>query len=393
MNTVLLVSHVRLDESGGRAEKMRTRKRLLEERGWRVLVGYVDSDRSRPAAVLDGVRECLALAAREEVDVLNSVNSPPHMHVVALVVNLLTGVPWLAEFRDPLASHVDVDPDAPIAKVRAVIERLVVDRADHVAWHDGIQVPDDYFERRYPHVPDEKVTKLPYFSYDPRAFEGVEPVEYDEFTVTYAGSFYEGWIEPDPFLAGLARYLEGSGDAGGASEAGEGEGDDLRVQFYGDWWDRHDRVARELGVRDHLDVHGFVVHEEVVPVLTGSDALLFVGGSDPRNALNVPSKIADYVAARRPILAVVDPSFRVADVIRDLELGIVVPPDDPDAIADALGRLRSGAYEYDPDPAAVELFDRERKVERFAALLDAVAERRPVGETDAATAGESEVGS
>ena len=379
MKTVLLISHTRLDESGGRAEKMRTRKRLLEDRGWRVLVGYVDSDRWTPVAILAGTLQCLALTAREEVDVLNSVNSPPHMHVVALLVNLLTGIPWLAEFRDPLASHVDVDPDAPIARVRSVVERLIVTRADHIAWHDGIQVPDDYFATRYPEVPDARMTKLPYFSYDPDAFADVEPAEYDLFTITYAGSFYEGWIEPDRFLEGLARSVENH------------PANDLRVQFYGDWWDRHERVARRLGVREHLDIHGFVVHEDVVPVLAGSGALLFVGGSDPRNELNVPSKIADYVAARRPILAVVASSFRVADVIRDLDLGIVVPPDDPEAIADAIDRLWSGAYEYDPDPAAFELFDRERKVERFAALLAAVADRRPYREP--ATPGPEEAAS
>lgn len=354
--SVLLVSDTELTDPGGRAERFRTRREYLRGEGWNLVVGHVPEPyvTGFPRAVVSLTR----LARERDVDVVNSVNNPFHLHVIGFLVSVLAGAKWLAECRDPLVTNPSLDDDS-LGPLRKFVEWFVVHVADQVVWGDGIQVPEGYFEETYPGAADN-VIRLPFAGYVADPFRSTEPARYGDFTVTYAGSFYEGWLEPDRFLRGLARYVgrRSGGTAG------------LTVQFYGDWTDRYQALAEELGVADCLEHHEFVPHEEIIPVLKGSDALLYIGGTDPANRRNVPSKIMDYIGARRPILALVDESFRVADLVETHDLGLVVDPRDPDAVADALARLEAGEVEYTRDEDTFERFTRERKNERLVAVLD-----------------------
>jgi hypothetical protein len=73
--------------------------------------------------------------------------------------------------------------------------------------------------------------------------------------------------------------------------------------------------------------------------------LLYIGGDDPGNRRNLPSKLWDYVGAGVPILAVVDPSFRVAEFVREYGLGLVVSPGDEAGIAAAIETLQAQSFE------------------------------------------------
>lgn len=353
--TVLLVTNRRLDEAAGCAAKFATRKRLLHDRGWDLDVGYVDPT---PVGTAAGIVRCLRLA--RSADVVNSVSNPPELQVVGAVVSRLTRTPWLAEFRDPLVANPDVDPGSLAATLRGRIERYVLTHADRVVWYDGIQITDDYFAEAYPEVPSERYCQLPPIGFERETFDAIDPEPFDAFTIVYAGSFYEGWIEPYTFIEGFAVFTDGNGDR------------DARALFYGDWDPDYGAAAAAAGVADRVEPRPFVPHEEIVAILKGADALLYVGGDDHRNRLNLPSKLYDYIGARTPIVAVVDPSFRVAEVIREHGFGIVVEPGDAEGVADALRRIRSGAFVYDPDSESFKRFARERSTATYIETLEAL---------------------
>lgn len=358
--SVLLVSNRRPDDAGGRAEKVATRTRLLADHDWNVVVGHVSEPYVRQ--FLPSVWRCFRAGRTNEVDAVLSINNPFHLHLIGYLVSRLLRVPWIAEFRDPILPRPDLEEGSPLRYPAGFVEKLAATRADRVLWYDGIQMADDYFESTYPDVPADRFRQLPFMGYEKAKFDSAGSQTFDQFTITYAGSFYEGWIEPYSFLQGLARYAERAGPL------------DLTAQFYGDWNDEYDEAATDAGVSRYIETHEFVPHEEIVPVLKGSDVVLYVGGDDPDNARNVPSKIFDYVGARTPILAIVDPDFRVARFIRDNGLGLVAPPDDPSAIADAIERLYSDTFEHDPDPEIFERYTREASADRIARALDDVIE-------------------
>lgn len=395
--TVLLVTNRRPGDPGGRAEKVATRVRLLSELGWKVVIGHV------PEPYVTGFPRRLLSVLRtgrsEGVDAVLSINNPFHLHLQGFLASRLLGLPWVAEFRDPILPRPGLERGSSKWYPAAAVEWLVTHYADRILWFDGIQIPTDYFESTYPDVAPEKFVGLPPMGYEKPKFEAADAVAYDQFTITYAGSFYEGWIEPYDFIEGLGRAVTSSAcenpssegdDRNGGSDGKQIEdgrrqrseedgrnpddidGVNIRVQFYGDWRPEYERAATAAGVSDLVDTYEFVPHEEIVPVLKGSDAVLYIGGDDPENRRNIPSKIFDYVGARTPILAVVDPEFRVAEFIRDNRLGIVVPPGNPMAIADAITALTKGTVEYDPEPALFEELTRRQTAQRIAGVLDAV---------------------
>jgi glycosyltransferase involved in cell wall biosynthesis len=330
---------------------------LLDEQGWNLEIGYVEPTFS---GLSMGIGRIIRQARR--VDVINSVSNPPHLQVAGAIAAGTTGTPWLAEFRDPLVENPDVAEGSLSKRLRRQIERYILTHAERVVWYDGIQLPEDYFPTTYPNVDPAIYKQLPPIGFERAAFESVDAMDTDTFTITYAGSFYDGWIEPYTFLEGLGAYVETTGD------------DDVEARFYGDWSEEYTAAAADVGVSNHVQSYPFVPHEEIVSVMKGSDAVLYIGGSDSRNRRNLPSKLYDYIGARRPILALVDSSFRVANVITENGFGLVADPDDPSEVADALRRIQSGTFAYTPSEEDVKDFTRNHSAEAYLTVLNELLE-------------------
>jgi glycosyltransferase involved in cell wall biosynthesis len=89
--------------------------------------------------------------------------------------------------------------------------------------------------------------------------------------------------------------------------------------------------------------------------------------------------VFEYLAAGRPILAVVPPDGAAAELVRETGAGLVVAPDDVAGIRDALRELH--ARHQNGGLPAVELPDdarqrlsRQARVEDTAALLREIVE-------------------
>jgi glycosyltransferase involved in cell wall biosynthesis len=55
----------------------------------------------------------------------------------------------------------------------------------------------------------------------------------------------------------------------------------------------------------------------------------------------LPSKVYTFMASARPFVAAIDPASDLAATIRQLECGVVAPPDDLDALERELRRLHA----------------------------------------------------
>jgi hypothetical protein len=88
-------------------------------------------------------------------------------------------------------------------------------------------------------------------------------------------------------------------------------------------------------------------------------------------------KVFEYLAAERPILAVVPEDGAAADLIRETDAGVVAGPDDVDAIRDALvalhTRWRDGTLAGTPlSPEWRDRLSRASRVEELAELLESL---------------------
>jgi glycosyltransferase involved in cell wall biosynthesis len=97
-------------------------------------------------------------------------------------------------------------------------------------------------------------------------------------------------------------------------------------------------AARERGL-DNVSFHPQVPLEQIVGVLAASDALLVPLSAHPTFETFVPSKVIDYLATGKPVL--LSAQGESARLLERSGGGIVVPPEDPERLAEAVRWLQA----------------------------------------------------
>jgi glycosyltransferase involved in cell wall biosynthesis len=167
-------------------------------------------------------------------------------------------------------------------------------------------------------------------------FAGLDHQPSDRFRLTHTGSFF-GKRDPRPFLTALKQSgLE-----------------DVVVRFLGDFRAADREWAEGLELGDRFELIPYAPRRRSLELQRDSEALLLLipeAGGRGKGVLS--GKVFEYLAAERPILAVVPPDGAAAGLIRETGAGVVVAPDDVDgmvaALSDLHGRWQAGVLEDAP---------------------------------------------
>ena len=103
----------------------------------------------------------------------------------------------------------------------------------------------------------------------------------------------------------------------------------------------------------------FQPEEKLSQVQSAADVMLLTM-SEKHTASSVPSKLITYLAVGRPVLCSADPDSAVAKVVAGNDIGLVIPPGDPIALADALIAMHAQQDQWvDAGRRAREVFEEE----------------------------------
>jgi glycosyltransferase involved in cell wall biosynthesis len=303
----------------------------------------------------------IRLARREGIDVVITTSPPPSLHLLGAAVKRASGAAWVADLRDPLTSHPHrrgYESRLAHLKETAVggVGRLVAAQADAiVAASDAIAE-----EARALHPKGNVVTIANGCDFDD--FAGLEYHPGDRLRITHTGNFH-GKRDPKPFLQALA----GSGL------------EDVVVRFAGDFRAADREYAESLGLGDRIELLGYVSRRRSLELQRDSEALLLlIPESGGRGKGVLTGKIFEYLAAERPILAVVPKDGAAAQLVRDTQVGWIAPPDDVESIRAALLDIH-GRWKKRKLPVTVlspewrERLSRAKRVEELADVLRSVA--------------------
>jgi glycosyltransferase involved in cell wall biosynthesis len=303
----------------------------------------------------------IRLVRREGIDVVLTTSPPPSLHLLGAAVKKATGVAWVADLRDPLGAHPHrrgYESQLARLKESAVgrVARLVAKQADAI-----VAASDAIAEEMRALEPKGKVVTIAN-GCDFDDFAGLVHHPSDRLRITHTGHFH-GKRDPKPFLRALA-------------ESGL---DDVVVRFAGDFRVADREYAETLGLGARIEVLGDVSRRRSLELQRDSDVLLLlIPESGGRGRSVLTGKIFEYLAAERPILAAVPPDGAAAQLVRDTGAGVVVPPDDVDALRETLldlhRRWREGSLDGTPlsDEWRKRLARGER-VEELAEVLRSVA--------------------
>jgi glycosyltransferase involved in cell wall biosynthesis len=133
-------------------------------------------------------------------------------------------------------------------------------------------------------------------------------------------------------------------------------------------------LVRQLGLSDVVTVHGYMSRSEVIRRMQSAGALLLIGDDSPSANQYVPGKLYEYLFADRPVLALLQ-NGEASDIIRAAEAGVVVPPHDVQAIANAIVDLfmsHKRGVPFTPNRSEIMKYSRIEQTRQFAELFNRV---------------------
>ena len=275
---------------------------------------------------LGAVPSALALVRAHRPQVIWSTFPIATAHLIGLTLHRLTGLPWIADFRDPILQPAY--PTFPLQRrCYGWIERQTIKHCQVAVFttHSAMQS----YLTRFPEIPNEKFVVIEN-GYDEESFaKGQVDMSVKSasrrLTLVHSGILYQTGRDPSCFLETLAALKErGAIDANNLKVVLRAPGDVPQMNA----------LVRRFRVEDIVEVAEPVAYQLALQEMLDADGLLIFQGLQ-FNA-QIPAKIYEYFRARKPIMALVDPAGETAKVLGAAGFGSMAALDNSSEIATVL---------------------------------------------------------
>jgi glycosyltransferase involved in cell wall biosynthesis len=307
--------------------------------------------------------KALHLCRKEKFDLIFSSSPPPSLHLTGRLLKLITGIPWIADFRDPWTGYQqEIFPTPFHLFLKETVQRSIISGADRVIVANPAIKSD--FETRYPQT--EKI-RLVNQGYDEEDFEALRSSVSEVFTIGYLGTFSRD-CDPEPFFSAMGQWISQRTiprEKVRLIHVGLSRGIDL------------DRLTRVHRLQEVVKRKGYLSHRLSLKEMRGVSLLLLTTSNHP---LVFPAKIFEYLRLKKPILCIVPPNSEMANVLAEMKVGKVVSPEDKEGIKEALHRyfsdFQTGGLSPNLDEGELTKFERRALTLKLASLFDEVVRRR-----------------
>ena len=297
------------------------------------------------------------------VDLIVSTGPPQSMHLIARKVSLATGIPWVADFRDPWTKifyfkHLRLSRWA--RKKHHKLEQQVLDDATAIVAVSPM-VQNDFAQMTS--TPVHLVTN----GYDESDYQ--EAVEPDGgFNVVHTGLLTaEG--NPRELWKVLGDKCKKDSEFAGR----------FRLILAG----KTDSVVLEsiyqAGLEATLTDLGYLDHDKAVLQQRKASVLILPIREEPETKAILPGKLFEYLAARKPILGVGTGEGAMATVLQETKAGRIFDWDDTAGISEYVDCLwetfRSGdeaVFEAD-----IEKYSRGMTTRKMVEIFDSLIHENP----------------
>ncbi len=328
----------------------------------RIIHNFIFVPDSRIGWLPFAVYKALQIRRSEGFDLIFSTGGPWTNHLIGLFLKAITDVPWVADFRDPWTEN-DLFPYSLWARkyIEERMEKAVVCKADKIiATTDPI---GNVLKAKYCQKSTNKFHTITN-GYDAEDFQN----DYTNFgsnngklTITYTGNFYS-LQTPNFFLEALSLLLK---EIPTLKE-------NIEVIFAGHWENWDQKTIQALNLEKVLKYIGFISQPQALALLSRCDVALLILAKELKGFYT--SKIFDYFAANKPILALVPKESIAAKLIKRTRTGVAVDPENVHQIRDKIlgiyKQFKYGGIKHNPDLSAIRKFDRKNLTEDLSHIFN-----------------------
>jgi glycosyltransferase involved in cell wall biosynthesis len=317
------------------------------------------------------VSTALKVIRSRAVDAVWSTFPIATAHRIGLDVARRSGLPWIAEFRDPMWQG-DYPSDPVVNRTWLKLEQQIFSTASKVV----VTTPGaaEVYANRFPDFPASNIVVLQN-GYDEDTFRratsvmGTEapvgPAPGEPIKLLHSGVVYRSERDPTQLFAAVATL----------KQSGKITAQELQIVFRASGDEAgYRRDAEQLRIADIVRIEPPVDYLSALREMLTANGLLILQASNC-NA-QIPAKLYEYLRAQRPIVALTDPSGDTARTLEAAGAGIIARLDSQREIEAALPRamdeIRRGTWRR-PGSAVVQSYSREAQTGQLARLLDEVA--------------------
>ncbi|WP_299126179.1 glycosyltransferase family 4 protein [uncultured Winogradskyella sp.] len=240
-----------------------------------------------------------------QIETIISTGPPHSLHLIGLQLKEQLGVKWLADFRDPwttIGYHKALKLTDSSKTKHLNLESKVLNTADEII------VTSNHTKNEFQTKTKQPISVITngYDSHNVRV-EGKD----EKFTLSHIGSLLS---ERNPtvlweVLSELIQEIEGFSKA-------------FKLQLIGVVSDDVLESINQNGLKDHVEVVGYVSHDDAIKFQMKSQLLLLIEINSVDTKAIIPGKVFEYLISETPILAIGPKDADVEQIIKSTNTGV-----------------------------------------------------------------------
>ena len=293
-------------------------------------------------------------------------------HLIALTLHRLTGLPWVADFRDSMTEE-NYPADASARRCYRWIERQTIRYASLCVF--TARATREMYLKRYPDLNPAQCLLIPN-GYDEKDFQGltesfsIQAQRIRPTRLIHSGLLYPDDRDPRPFFKCLERLKhEGMENA---------ESLQIHLRAPGSE-DYYLPILRDYKIDDMVSLLPALPYKQSLQECLEADGLLLFQAASCDH--QIPAKVYEYLRLRRPVFALTAASGDTAGLLRETGGATIVDLLDEQAISTAFPRfLRMVRDRQHPLPSTgkVQQYDRKRQAAEMAGHLEQLVASQPI---------------
>ncbi len=235
------------------------------------------------------LQKALELIRSEKIETVITTGPPHSTHLIGRKIKEITGIRWIADFRDPWTDifyYKDLRHSYAASRYDAYLENKVLTGADKIITV-SLEI-GQLLQKKIPGTTD-KIVVIPN-GYDEDDFVNTEPLINESFTITYTGTISMSY-RIDQFIEAVDQLPDPVKKK-------------IKIRFVGNVPEEILNLFSLKNLSPMVEVLGYIPHDQAIRQMKGASILLMAIPDSPDNKGIVTGKFFEYLAARRPILAI-----------------------------------------------------------------------------------------